>query len=77
MSCLFLVTYREFNHPIHQTTQNKSQYQRENTLFSIGRESYLGATYIPQMHDPYQLDIIVKVNKQASQRYKIQCQLVS
>ena len=33
----FLVTDREFNHPIHQTTQNKSQYQQENTLFSIGR----------------------------------------
>src|SRR4029434_1903309 len=38
MSCLFLVTDREFNHPIHQTTQNKSEYQQENKLFSIGRE---------------------------------------
>ena len=38
MSCLFLVTDREFNHPIHQTTQNMNQYQQENILFSIGRE---------------------------------------
>ena len=38
MSCLFLVTDREFNHPIHQTPQNKSEYQHENKLFSIGRE---------------------------------------
>src|SRR4029434_7703705 len=37
MSCLFLVTDREFNHPIHQTTQNKSEYQ-QNKRFSIGRE---------------------------------------
>ena len=34
MSCLFLVTDREFNHPIHQTTQNKSEYQHKNKLFS-------------------------------------------
>ena len=27
------------------------------------------------MCDPYKLDIIVKVNKQAFQRYKVQCQL--
>src|SRR4029434_5736812 len=38
MSCLFLVTDRDFNHPIHQITQNKSEYQHENKLFSIGRE---------------------------------------
>src|SRR4029434_9085032 len=38
MSCLFLVTDREFNHPIHQTTQNMSEHQYENKLFSVGRE---------------------------------------
>ena len=30
---------------------------------------------IPQIHDPYKLDIIVKVNKQAFKRYKVTCQL--
>src|SRR4029434_2546274 len=38
MSCLFLVTDREFNHPIHQTTQNMSEHQYENKLFSVDRE---------------------------------------
>src|SRR4029434_5162735 len=35
MSCLFLCTDREFNHPIQQTTQNKSEYQQENMTYGV------------------------------------------
>src|SRR4029434_10636030 len=78
MSCLFLVTDREFNHPIQQTTQNKSEYQQENRIIlanlSWAQPTYSALLLIPQMHVPYKCGTIKKGNKQAFQRYKIYCQ---
>ena len=81
MCCFFLITVGECNHPIHQATQNESEYQQKNIAGDFGTffgplPTRLAVLLIPRMHDPYKLYLVVKVTNQAFQRYKIQYQLV-
>ena len=65
MCCFFLITVGECNHPIHQVTQNESEYQPNNIsgdFLKIGPlPTRLVVLLIPRMHDPYKLYRVVKV----------------
>ena len=44
MCCFFLITVGECNHPIHQATQNESEYQQKNIAGDFGKKNW-GATH--------------------------------
>lgn len=63
MCCFFLITVGECNHPIHQATQNESEYQQKNIAGDFGKifwvATHTAVLLIPRMHDPYKLYLVV------------------
>lgn len=62
---IFLFTVGQCSHPIHQATQNNSEYQQENIAGGFGRffegllPTHLAVSLIPQKRDPYMLCLVI------------------